>query len=465
MPVGAGDAGQHVRERAAPRPRTRARPGRPARDPPRAARRRPDSACRVAGAVVPLMAVRSRSVANTSSSSGPGARPRSTNHSCPKTSPEQRASGGGRNAASVRSAPSAVAWLACAAIATRLRTAYRRTSTRWVMSARGGERPLERRSGRTPAGTGRPAHDAGPPARAGRGGTVASRTTGVPASSRGARADAVHLDVVGVPVAADRVVDREHVGVLLDQQLGQPAGRLLDVGVGERLGSRRRRCRPARSRRSRAARPGRSPAPWRTGAARPGGARPATRRRPGRPSADQPRRAVGGDDQHDPVALGRGARHGAGGEQRLVVGVRVEGDQRERHGRHGPATRRRHVPDDAGGSTGSVPVRIVHLVRLLPAPPGRHRDAGPRPGPPPARRRPRGARDHHDAGRARPPGPAEDDGADGVQVHRLAVPLPYELPVNPRANAGVREVLSGDEFDVAHVHAGWCRRSRSASRR
>ena len=51
-------------------------------------------------------------------------------------------------------------------------------------------------------------------------------------------------------------------------------------------------------------------------------------------------------------------------------------------------------------------------------------------------------------------GPAGDDGADGVQVHRLAVPLPYELPVNPRANAGVRKVLADHEFDVAHVHAG-----------
>jgi glycosyltransferase involved in cell wall biosynthesis len=51
-------------------------------------------------------------------------------------------------------------------------------------------------------------------------------------------------------------------------------------------------------------------------------------------------------------------------------------------------------------------------------------------------------------------GPAEDDGADGVQVHRLAFPLPYELPVNPRANAGVRRVLSEHSFDVAHVHAG-----------
>ena len=51
-------------------------------------------------------------------------------------------------------------------------------------------------------------------------------------------------------------------------------------------------------------------------------------------------------------------------------------------------------------------------------------------------------------------GPADDDGADGVTVHRLAMGLPYELPVNPRAPAGVRAILAEGGFDVAHVHAG-----------
>jgi glycosyltransferase involved in cell wall biosynthesis len=51
-------------------------------------------------------------------------------------------------------------------------------------------------------------------------------------------------------------------------------------------------------------------------------------------------------------------------------------------------------------------------------------------------------------------GPGPDDGADGVHVHRLALGLPYELPVNPRANAGVRRLLDRGGFDVAHVHAG-----------
>ena len=50
--------------------------------------------------------------------------------------------------------------------------------------------------------------------------------------------------------------------------------------------------------------------------------------------------------------------------------------------------------------------------------------------------------------------PADDDGADGIVVHRLALGLPYELPVNLRATAGVRAILADHHFDVAHVHAG-----------
>jgi glycosyltransferase involved in cell wall biosynthesis len=52
-------------------------------------------------------------------------------------------------------------------------------------------------------------------------------------------------------------------------------------------------------------------------------------------------------------------------------------------------------------------------------------------------------------------GPSPLDGVDGVRVHRLALGLPYELPVNPRANSGVRAVFSEfGKFDAAHVHAG-----------
>jgi glycogen(starch) synthase len=43
---------------------------------------------------------------------------------------------------------------------------------------------------------------------------------------------------------------------------------------------------------------------------------------------------------------------------------------------------------------------------------------------------------------------------DGVLVHRMAIPLPYELPVNPWAPRAVRPRLVGGRFDVAHVHMG-----------
>ena len=42
--------------------------------------------------------------------------------------------------------------------------------------------------------------------------------------------------------------------------------------------------------------------------------------------------AVCGHDQHDPVALGHRAGHGAGGQQCLIVGVSVDKDQGARAG-------------------------------------------------------------------------------------------------------------------------------------
>lgn len=46
------------------------------------------------------------------------------------------------------------------------------------------------------------------------------------------------------------------------------------------------------------------------------------------------------------------------------------------------------------------------------------------------------------------------DRVDGVPVHRLALRLPFELPVNPlAAPALLRRLLAGG-FDVAHVHTG-----------
>ena len=52
--------------------------------------------------------------------------------------------------------------------------------------------------------------------------------------------------------------------------------------------------------------------------------------------------AVGGDDEDDAVSLCGRLRHRARGEQRLVVGVSVEGDKRARHGIGGHGIWRGH---------------------------------------------------------------------------------------------------------------------------
>jgi glycosyltransferase involved in cell wall biosynthesis len=46
------------------------------------------------------------------------------------------------------------------------------------------------------------------------------------------------------------------------------------------------------------------------------------------------------------------------------------------------------------------------------------------------------------------------DHVDGVAIHRLALRLPFELPVNPLAPRLLRQRLTDGRFDVAHVHMG-----------
>jgi glycogen synthase len=43
---------------------------------------------------------------------------------------------------------------------------------------------------------------------------------------------------------------------------------------------------------------------------------------------------------------------------------------------------------------------------------------------------------------------------DGVPVHRLAIRLPFGLPVNPFAPRDVRSLLLSGRYDAVHVHAG-----------
>jgi len=51
-------------------------------------------------------------------------------------------------------------------------------------------------------------------------------------------------------------------------------------------------------------------------------------------------------------------------------------------------------------------------------------------------------------------GGATERGDDGVTVHRLAIPLPGGIPVNPFAPPEVRRRLAAGGFDVAHAHLG-----------
>ncbi|MBC9958234.1 glycosyltransferase family 4 protein [Yimella sp. cx-51] len=43
---------------------------------------------------------------------------------------------------------------------------------------------------------------------------------------------------------------------------------------------------------------------------------------------------------------------------------------------------------------------------------------------------------------------------DGIPVHRLAIPMPHGLPINPLAPPTLRRLLRAGGFDVAHVHMG-----------
>lgn len=46
------------------------------------------------------------------------------------------------------------------------------------------------------------------------------------------------------------------------------------------------------------------------------------------------------------------------------------------------------------------------------------------------------------------------DVVDGIEVHRVAARLPFELPVHPRTRSEVVKVLTAYPVDVLHVHAG-----------
>ena len=174
----------------------------------------------------------------------------------------------------------------------------------------------------------------------GNGGLQDDGRTGQPGSED---PDQVDLDVVRVAVAPVGVVDREHVRTLLAQH-ARPGRRR----IGRRPGWRRRTGRPGRgagpSRRSPDPRHARIPGSVRRRRARPsdGGQTVAV----AIPVAGEATLARGRRDEHDAVSFrGRSAKQ-ATSQQRLVVGVGMERDQRETcaRGDHGSNTASSRTP-------------------------------------------------------------------------------------------------------------------------
>ena len=243
--------------------------------------------------------------------------------------------------------PSPVAWEAWARSGPRLASRVRRTSTRWVSSARSvNARP---RSGSWGSGSSRPRRRSQPTAVSSRPrSTVASSTTGVPASGAArARPGAPARGRGGRSRRWRRRSSARRPRSSREQR--PPARRRSRLDVAVREGVRRRPGRgvQARSRRSPSARPRAQPRA--RGADAASSARPASRqsRRRRRPRRRPARLARGGGHEHHPVPLGGGPGQGAAGQQRLVVGVGVEGHQREPRSGSSP------------GSSASPPTRTV----------------------------------------------------------------------------------------------------------
>ena len=136
----------------------------------------------------------------------------------------------------------------------------------------------------------------------------------------------MNLNVVRVTVPTGGVVRGEERGLLLDQQGGERARGLVEVGRRERHLARIARGPTVEPRvgvpeeldAGAAQRPGRRP-----GLGHPDLAEiPSTRRVRG----DQAPFPRGGDDKHHPVALCGQTCHGARGEQSLIIGVGMEED-------------------------------------------------------------------------------------------------------------------------------------------
>lgn len=243
---------------------------------------------------------------------------------------------------------------------------------------------------------------------------------------------AMQLDVVGMPVPAGGVIADEHIGLLLVANRSDPA-----CGGEAALGCEAVGNASVEPRIGVAQAHGAMDAQSRGGGRQlggPGGGEGIAilrRREPGGP--------IGGQHQHHPIALVNGASHGAGGQERLVVRVRVH--EHQRAGAHGPHSgvrstlvRIAHVSDCYAPRTGGIETQVRALagrqaaggdhVRIITATPG-HESVF-----------------------------AGDDVVDGLPVHRVAAHLPFELPIHPRTAREVGRILDAHPVDVVHVHAG-----------
>ena len=250
----------------------------------------------------------------------------------------------------------------------------------------------------------------------------------------------MHLQMVGVPIAPGRVVPDEDFGLLLIQDGGDLLRYFEAVQVGEALGVFTPEPRIRIIQRHDPVHPQRISGCGQLGLP--------TKSEPiGHLRSAESGFTIGRYDQHYPVACSHGFGHGAGGEQGFIVWVRVHEHQGVRRvGRHdgpivpyGPRVRIAHVSDCYLPRTGGIESQVRALagaqalagdqVRVITATPGSH---------------------------GVPTRSQLLDGAliDGVHVHRVAMRLPFELPIHLRTKAHVSELLTAHAVDVVHVHAG-----------
>lgn len=242
-------------------------------------------------------------------------------------------------------------WLACALIAARFAPTKARTSTTVVIRSVG--TPISSSSSRAASASSwkTPEYFLISSTRWSRSAVASYMRT--PSTTAPARpAHPVHLHVVGMAVHAAFVVGGEDLGPFLGEDLRKARRGLVDVGLPERRGI----VVPRRVRHARVAIPEERDARDTEMAC--GGPRlrfaTLTERLAGpqEPGFDFAELAEGREHEHDAVARGGGTSHRSPGGDRLVVGMRVEEDDRPRW--HGTIVARRPCDRSAVGRAEAV---------------------------------------------------------------------------------------------------------------